>query len=197
MMGFENFGFGADYSLDQPRDARAEMIFQRPVKSTANAKLIYNSSPADCARNMVAVSTNNGERWTGAFESGPGKLTGYFATPNPDVLCAVVEGQGYWIPVHNPHGFEVIDSVPIQQVARVPERDILLFVDFVRITAYGPMGLLWQTKDVSWDGISITEVSARQIRGMGWDAPRDCAVEFTVSVDNGSADGGASPPNCF
>lgn len=70
--------------------------------------------------------------WIGAFECGPGGLTGLFATPSPDVLCVVAQGQGFWVPVLEPERFEITRSFPVKRVISVPGEPILVLVDYTR-----------------------------------------------------------------
>jgi hypothetical protein len=65
-----------------------------------------------------------------------------------------------------------------------------VFGDHTTLTAYGRTGLEWRTKQLSWDGLKILEVTADAIKGEGWDAPEDRFVEFNVDVRTGSHQGG-------
>lgn len=131
--------------------------------------------------------------WVGRFEPGVDGLTGVYATPCESVLCVVVCGQGYWIPVDSPEDYKVIPSVPIKKVIAVPKAEIMIFVDFVRLTAYNRSGLAWQTPSLSWDGLKINKVTQDLIEGQGWDAPNNCDVKFAVKVSDGEYTGGSSP----
>jgi hypothetical protein len=69
----------------------------------------------------------------------------------------------------------------------------MLFVDYTRIAAYGVAGFLWNTDELSWDGIELTEVETNLVRGLGWDSPAGRKVQFSVDLSTGSVAGGSSP----
>jgi len=110
-------------------------------------------------------------------------------------LCVVLKGQGYWVPIGSPKAFEVVCSLPIKEVIAVPKGDKMIFVDYVRIAAYGESGFLWQTNSLSWDGLKIIKVTSTKISGIAWDAPNNKEVDFFVNIENGASEGGASPEN--
>ncbi|WP_097459092.1 hypothetical protein [Mangrovitalea sediminis] len=142
---------------------------------------------------MLSITDNEGACWVGRFEPGVEGITGLFATPNEKVICVVVKGQGYWVPINAPMQYEVIPSSPIKEVLSIPESNVVVFVDFVRLTAYGRAGLTWQTPDVSWDGIKVVGIDQNIIRGIGWDAPKNCDAPFIINADDGKCEGGSSP----
>jgi hypothetical protein len=148
---------------------------------------------ASGAKVRVEVLTGKGDVWVGEFEAGPGGLSGIFAMPCPDDLCVVNAGYAYKVPTLTPNHYELIPAIPVKDVLRVPDKNILVFVDYVRLTALGPAGLLWQSPDVSWDGIKLCEVSTALIRGLGWDSPANRYVEFVINVETGHTEGGSSP----
>jgi hypothetical protein len=133
-----------------------------------------------------------GQRWVGRFEGGAGGITGAFATPNPGVVCIVVSGQGFWVPVESPAQFELVRATPIKTVLAVGLR-LMVFVDNTRLAAYADNGFRWMTTDLSWDGIRVTEVGQDQIRGIGFDSPSNREVPFLVATTDGSSEGGSSP----
>lgn len=139
------------------------------------------------------VSPLDSKSWIGGFECGPGGVTGLFATPSRQVLCVVTKGQGYWISVLDPANYEIVRSIPIQDVITVPGERKLVFVDHTRLAAYGPSGFLWLTDDLSWDGLTVTEITADTIRGTAWDSPANREVSFSVDTELGASEGGSSP----
>jgi hypothetical protein len=195
-MDFDELGFASNYDvrlLDHALALGPDWSFELAREPAERGRLSFESQPGGAKARLLEVMTAEGKVWTGSFEAGPGGLTGYFATPSPNTLLVVVQGQAYWIPTLQPASYEIVPAVPIRRVLRVPDRDIVLFIDFVRISAYGPDGLLWRTNDLSWDGLQITEANARSIRGLGWDSPGNRHVEFSVDTSTGVATGGSSP----
>ncbi len=54
-------------------------------------------------------------------------------------------------------------------------------------------GLAWTSERLSWEGISITEISGQKLCGLGWDALTDKQVSFEVDLRTGRHTGGARP----
>jgi hypothetical protein len=195
-MDFDDLGFVAKFQVKlfgQRSDRTPDYCFEVIRKPSASGNLTLETHRGRAYAQMIEVLPAEGNAWIGRFERGPEGISGLFGTPCPDTLVVVIEGQGYWIPTRQPASYEIVPAVPIKKVLRVPEREILLFVDFARISAYGPTGLLWRTRNVSWDGVRITDVSSESIRGFGWDSPGDRDVEFVVDVTTGETSGGSSP----
>lgn len=194
-MKITSFDFPFHYdveTLDHLPQAGADYTFVRPQPSKPVEGLILDVPNFDPAL-VLKVTTGDAATWTGAFDAGFGGISGIYATPSPDTLCVTVQGEGYWVPTLHPKGFGVIQAVPVKRVLRVPDSTVLLFVDFIRIVAYGANGFLWVTRRLSWDGLTITEVTTRHVRGLGWDSPANCEVPFVVDVDTGEFEGGSSP----
>lgn len=191
-MELTNLGFEASYRVEQLEGRPAGNVreFRRPRRAAGAGELVLET---DSGSLWFEVIPANGEPWVGGFECGPGGATGLFATPSPTALCVVAKGQGFWIPVQAAASYEMIRSIPIQDVLVVPGEPKLVFVDHTRLAAYGPSGFLWLTDDLSWDGLKVTEVTASMIRGTAWDSPANREVPFSVDTENGASEGGSSP----
>ena len=186
-------GFAAHYEAEQASRGSSIGIayeFFRPARPDSQGDIVVEISTQSL---VLEVTPFGGESWMGNFQGGPEGLDGVFATPCADTICVVVKGQGYWVPVRDRTTFELIRSVPIKQVVRIPDRDVLIFVDYTRLAAYGPRGFLWLTEDLSWDGLEITDIGANVVRGTAWDSPAASRVPFSVNVDSGKTEGGSSP----
>ncbi len=195
-MYFESLGFASHYDvqlLDSSYSRIPDYHFSLRRSPIGSDLLSFDTHVPGTNGCILEVVTGNGNVWTGKFERGPEGISGFYATPARNTVLIVIEGQGYWVPTQEPATYEVVATIPIRQVIRVPERDIVLLVDFLRMEAYGPEGLLWQTKRLSWDGLQITEVNSTTIRGLAWDSPADSQVEFSVDTSKGIVKGGSSP----
>lgn len=182
-----------------------DALQSEPASGTTHSFFLDRKPPSEAGELVLEIPTNKsdwlclklqdyeGGSWTGEFEPGVEGISGLYATPSESVLCVVARGQGYWVPVHTPQAYEVIPSTPIKKVIAVPKAELMIFVDFVRLTAYNPDGFAWQTESLSWDGLKIVEVLRHEIKGVAWDAPDNKEVLFSVDVKNGSHTGGSSP----
>ncbi len=195
-MNFETLGFECDYDvqlLGSLHGREPDYNFAFPRLTSEHGVLSFDTHMPGTNACILEVKTGNDNVWSGRFERVPEGISGFYATPARNTVLIVIEGRGYWVPTREPATYEVVATIPIRQVIRVPGRDIVLLVDFVRMEAYGPEGLLWQTNSLSWDGLQITEVNSTTIRGLAWDSPADSHVEFRVDTLTGVATGGSSP----
>jgi hypothetical protein len=120
-------------------------------------------------------------------------ITGVFSYPDPGLLCAITGGQGYIVDVFEPASWMHMDPIPITQTAESQPAGLLLIADFTTVTAYGSEGRRWRTARLSWDGIELSGTTAKELHGLGWNAPRDEWVEFVVDLATGTYRGGANP----
>lgn len=142
---------------------------------------------------LVKVCPCSGEPWLGTFAFGafaPRGVSGIFTTPNPQGLCVVAKGAGYMVSVSSPAEWETVQATPIIDVHPVRARSLLVFATFTDLVAYGPSGMSWRTRRLSWDDLRITEVTDAVIRGEFWDIRSDATGNFTVDLATGHHEGG-------
>ncbi len=139
----------------------------------------------------VKFTLEDGSAWIGNFQFGDYDLSGIFEFDDKQSVCVVARGVGYFLYVKKPSNYEVLSCYPIIEVRAVPHRQIFVFADFTKLTAYGPQGLLWKTPRISWDGIKITEVTPELIIGLAWDSPKQQNERFEIDVITGHHRGGA------
>lgn len=116
--------------------------------------------------------------------------TGVWSCPNPDHLLAIAGGYGYLIDTTNP---ETCNFLPLRPVtgalATVPE-GLLILAEFHTALAIGPEGVRWQTRRLSWEGVTLREIRDGQLHGDGWDMFADREVPFTIDLRTGEHQGG-------
>lgn len=142
---------------------------------------------------LLEVRPVEGEPWVGHFIGGSEGLSAVLPTPNSNVVCVVVDGQGYWVPVDDPRGYSVIDVVPIKRAIVIEKKHLMIFVSFTRLAAYSEGGFSWATNHLSWDGLEIKLITDDRIEGIGWDAAIGEEVNFSVDILSGESEGGSSP----
>ncbi len=120
----------------------------------------------------------------------PSTPTGVYACPNPDHLCAVAGGYAYIIYTANPDASTHIPLKPVVSVHADPTHNLLLFVGFHTILAWGPAGEAWQSQRLSWEGVRITGIEGDSLHGTGWNLLTDQEVPFTVDLRTGEHQGG-------
>jgi hypothetical protein len=112
-------------------------------------------------------------------------------------LCVVAGGQGYIVNVQAPSEYEIVRPNPIMQVLPIVERRMLVFVGYTDLRAYAPLGLVWQTGRISWDGITVAAVTQEHIMGTVWDPPTGRDIDFMVDLDTGKLTGGGTELESF
>jgi hypothetical protein len=123
----------------------------------------------------------------------PNMPSGVYACPNPEEMCAVAGGYAYVIDTARPERSTHLALKPVVEVKVLAEAQLLVFVGFHSIAAWGVHGLAWETQRLSWEGVRITQVNGSTLHGMGWDLMSDKEVVFTVDLATGQHQGGAAP----
>jgi hypothetical protein len=132
---------------------------------------------------LVKVVTDGSEAWFATFANGDRSgpwLECAFTTPDPDCLCVVAHGAGYWVHVRE-RTKEDVPIFPIRQFKLF--NDGLLLADFTSIARYDASGLAWRSERLISDRLDILSVSEtdRIIVCSGWDAAS--AHEAFVQLD--------------
>lgn len=150
----------------------------------------------DRAGAYLRVVPREGAAWTGFFALGfesDQVVNAVCSCPDPDSLCAVAGGYAYVVKAADPAQWFRIEQRPVMELRALLELRLLLFAGFTSISALGGEGLKWTTERLSWEGISITEISGEKLLGLGWDALADKEAPFAVDLLTGKHTGGARP----
>ncbi len=144
----------------------------------------------------VRVAPQNGPAWVGFFALGFDSdqvVSAICSTPDPDSFCVVVGGYAYVVKAAHTAEWLRVEQRPVVDMRVLSQQGLILFVGFTSITAVGSSGIAWITERLSWEGLTITEVSGDKLRGHGWDALADKEVPFEVDLKTGKHTGGARP----
>jgi hypothetical protein len=109
--------------------------------------------------------------------------TGVYACPNAHEMCAVAGGYAYVVDVREPARCVFLGLRPVVSVLSAP--DLLIFVGFHAVMAWGADGLAWTTAKLSDEGLRITSTDDGVLRGFGWKMMTDTDVEFAVDLSTG------------
>lgn len=126
----------------------------------------------------------------------PTMPTGVFACPNPREICAVAGGYAYVFDTTQPDHCAHVAMKPVVEVRPLVPQELLLFVGFHSIIAWGAGGPAWETARLSWEGVRITSIEENTLHGTGWNLLTDREVAFEVDLLTGHHQGGgfAQPP---
>ena len=126
----------------------------------------------------------------------PSMPTGVFACPDPRELCAVAGGYAYVIDTAHPEHSDHVALKPVVEVRSLAAQELLLFVGFHSILAWGRGGLAWESARLSWEGVRIGSMEGNTLHGLGWNLLTDREVGFSLDLLTGQHQGGgfAQPP---
>jgi len=189
----------ATIDLTFPHQYEVEEVHDLPSRPSTIKHVYFPGGSENGGRDgllLRMVPTDGaGEAWLGTFAAGSftSGVTGIYACPDPDSIAVVLDGEGYYVSASNPAAWEEIKVAPIVEVRIIVDPQMLLLVDYTRISAYGEQGHIWTTERLSWDGLRITETNDQWIRGIAWDSPQQRDVEFIVDIQTGRHTGGSNP----
>jgi hypothetical protein len=124
----------------------------------------------------------------------PKMPTGVFACPNPREMCAVAGGYAYVIDTAQPEHCTHIALKPVVEVRPLLMLELLLFVGFHSMVAWGSKGLAWESARLSWEGVRITRIDGDVLHGTGWNLMTDREVAFSIDLHTGRHHGGGFTP---
>ena len=105
-------------------------------------------------------------------------------------MCAVAGGYAYVIDTEQPEHCTHIALKPVVEVRTLLPQDLLLFVGFHSIIAWGRDGLAWESARLSWEGVRITGIDGDMLQGVGWNLMTDREVAFSLDLLTGQHQGG-------
>ena len=183
--------------LSFPHSWRAEILAARPVILPAR-HFTYPTVAEEAERGALEVlvrpnvdasgRTPSAEQFLATCALGfrdPAVPTGVWSTPRPEEICTVSGGYAYIIDTTAPEHFTMLPYRPVLQVYAVPEHNLLLFVGHHAILAWGAHGEAWQSPKLSDEGVTITNVEAGTLHGIGWNLMTDKETPFAIDLRTG------------
>jgi hypothetical protein len=131
---------------------------------------------------LLRFTPINGMHWDGCFAFGNHEMCGVFASPDPNRVCVVSNGTGYWVHVDEPEKSSKMRVLPIRDVRIITAERILLLVDFTSLFAFGSDGQLWQHR-VCWDDLKISDIQQGIVSGTGYDPTNSEQSISTFAVE--------------
>jgi hypothetical protein len=115
----------------------------------------------------------------------PTMLTGIWSAPNPEEMCAVSGGYAYVIDTTAPERFTMIPFRPVVEIRPLPAQDLLVFVGYHAILAWGRTRQAWQSPKLSDEGVTITGIEDGVLRGTGWNMMTNRETPFALDLISG------------
>ena len=102
----------------------------------------------------------------------------------------MAKGAGYLVSANSPTRWEPVNATPIIDVRPISAHGIIVFASFTDLVAYGQSGIKWKTRRLTWDGLRITDITAKSIKGEFWDSRSAAMATFVVDLTTGTDQGG-------
>jgi hypothetical protein len=172
-------------------DWEAEVLRERPL-ILPRRQFVYPKQAEEVERGALEVMVRpvGAEAFLGTFALGfadPAAPTGVWSCPDAAWMCAVSGGYAYLVNTRQPEEFAQVEYRPVLEVRSLKEQGLLLFAGHHSLTAWSANGQAWQTVRLSWEGVQITGVDGRWLRGLGWDLMTDKDVPFRVDLETGES----------
>jgi hypothetical protein len=138
---------------------------------------------------VVEFETEAGT-WVGNFQPGLGGLQ--FVALHPNRRDAVVIAAGdLW--VVNPDARTAERLLPaIDAALEVQDPDGWVFSrQGLALARFGPEGLIWHTRRLSWDGFDQLSIAHGEVKGLAWSPIDDTWHPFRVNLGTGGSTGGS------
>ncbi|MBV8630654.1 MAG: hypothetical protein JOZ83_07005 [Silvibacterium sp.] len=168
----------------------AEILSARPL-ILLSRQYVYPKQAEEIERGAleVMIRPDGAQPFLATFALGfadTAALTGLWACPNPDWLCALAGGYAYLVNTRQPQQFEQIEYQPVLLVRALPSHGLLVFGGHHSLLGWGSGGKSWQTERLSAEGFEITQIVDERLEGIGWDLITDRDVPFAIDLRTGT-----------
>jgi hypothetical protein len=179
------------FDLTFAHEWTAEVLASRPL-ILPRRQFVYPKHAEEVERGALEamVRPADGEPFLGTFALGfedAAAQTGVWSCPDAGWMCAASGGYVYMVNTRRPEEFEQVEYKPVLEVRALQEQGLLVFAGHHALTAWGIRGKAWETARLSWEGVQITGVEGRWLRGVGWDLMTDKDVPFRVDLETGES----------
>lgn len=120
---------------------------------------------------LLRFRPNEGSEWIGCFAFGHYSdymFNGVFSTPNPDYMCVISDGKGYWVNASDPNDCQTLGFFPILSARVLREQSALLLSDFITLALIGGDGAVWRSPRLCWDELRILNIENGIVSGAGY-----------------------------
>jgi len=180
----QTLGFATDYSCEIAPEFPGSGDWGCPVYRFAERpesveKLAHVGEPF-----VIRIRRVDGSEWVGFLAGGISGLTGVYACPNPDQVCAVVAGSGYLVDTRAPSNYQVLPMHPVLVLQRANGTGSVLCSGFIDLLLIDEHGLLWVSDRLCLDDLQVRNIDRSTISCTGRQIQAD-ETWFSVSLDTG------------
>jgi hypothetical protein len=168
-LGFERQGFSPAYEVEIDPEFPADGAWPLPVFAFDRDGRVRSEFVSRWgAPRILRVRPAASPEWVGMFPSGGlGGVSGVFATPSPERLCVLVDGEAFVVRVDAPAEGAVIAHDTVEQVVSAAVPPLLLLVRGIDIVALGAGGVAWHSPRLAVVDLRVRDVDAEGIHCAG------------------------------
>ncbi len=140
---------------------------------------------------LLQIRPAGTKAWFGLFANGGVYPSGehVLALPDRKSFAVVCDSASYRVNAQDPHDWCEISTVIVAPPLVLAHLDLVLFVDFTGIVAWGPNGLAWDTGGLVYDDMTIISYSGDVLTVEGSSPPLNTR-RFHVNLRTGASHDG-------
>ena len=151
----------------------------------------YPESFGRLGREGTVVEFKTGDRkWVGNFQ--PGQYGLNLAEQHPNERDAIVIAAGdLWVVNGDTGSAEYLLPAVYSAIPVTNPDGWVLSRQEIALVRFGPDGIVWHTRRISWDGFDEIQISDDKVTGLAWNPLDDSWEPFAVDLHSGKSTGGS------
>lgn len=128
--------------------------------------------------------------WVGNFKPGFARVTLAGVHPNGRDAIVIAAGNLWVINPNTKTGTLLLPAIDAALEVREPDGWILNRQGLA-LARFGPQGIIWHTRRLSWDGFDELSIALGEVKGLAWSPLDDRWYPFRVDLSTGKSTGGS------
>lgn len=137
----------------------------------------------------IEITGDDGSVWTLSLPGNP-KIASLVTTPKPHILGVATTVGFSSVNVQTREVRETIAGLLIECAASDLIEGTLFLATCVDVTAFDGLVLLWQSRRISFDGVTMLSYANGLVKGVGTGLAAASSLPFTIDARSGEARGG-------
>jgi hypothetical protein len=139
---------------------------------------------------VVSFTTSMGERWTGNFAHGLGRLDAVRGELGSKATIVVSLGRAYVVDIDGKWASEL--TWPVDYIEYAPDLQLILIGNGLWFEGVGRSGAVWKSRRISWDGMRALRRDGSRLTGEAFSpmGPPDW-ISFELDPATGNVEGGS------
>jgi hypothetical protein len=153
--------------------------------------IAYPESFGKTGRQGTVVEFETDKRgWVGNFQPGLYGLDRAEQHPNKRDGMVIAAGD-LWVVDADTGAAECLLPAVYSAIPMADRSGWVFSRQDIALARFGPEGIVWHTKRLSWDGFDQVQISGRKITGLAYDPMGDTWEPFEVDLQTGESVGGS------